>query len=228
METKHNFYSELAYLVGLVVLAAGTALMERADFGMSMVVAPAYLLHLKISTFLPFFSFGMAEYVLQAVLLLVMGLLLRSFKLSYLGSFITAVIYGIVLDVEMSLLALIPGSSLVGRVVCYVLGMLFCAIGIAFLFHTYLSPEAYELLVKELVAKYGWNLSKVKTIYDCTSCLIAVILSFVFFGFGHFEGVKWGTILCALINGTIIGICNDWLGRHFVFIDRLRKGGRQT
>lgn len=45
---KKSFYTELAYGVGLITLALGTALMERADFGMSMVVAPAYLVYLKV------------------------------------------------------------------------------------------------------------------------------------------------------------------------------------
>ena len=69
MKEKRVIYSELAYFFGILVLALGTALMERADFGISMVVAPAYILHLKLSEYLPFFSFGVAEYVFQAVLL---------------------------------------------------------------------------------------------------------------------------------------------------------------
>ena len=80
---KRVFYTELAYVLGLLALAVGTALMERADFGVSMVVAPAYLLHLKLSEFWPFFTFGMAEYTFQAVLVLVTMLLLRRAKLSY-------------------------------------------------------------------------------------------------------------------------------------------------
>ena len=57
---KKTFYTEAAYFVGLFVLAIGTALMERGDFGMSMVVAPAYILHRWLVEFLPFFSFGHA------------------------------------------------------------------------------------------------------------------------------------------------------------------------
>ena len=95
---KRIFYTELAYVFGLVALAAGTALMEAADFGMSMVVAPAYLIHLKLSRTLPFFSFGMAEYTLQAFILALMCIALRRIKLSYLFSFVTAVIYGFLLD----------------------------------------------------------------------------------------------------------------------------------
>lgn len=84
---KKKIYAELAYVLGLVILAFGTALMERADFGMSMVVAPAYILHLKLRDVLPFFSFGMAEYCLQAVLIVVLCLVLRRFRLGYRSDF---------------------------------------------------------------------------------------------------------------------------------------------
>ena len=90
MKGKRVFYNELTYLFGLLILALGTALMERADFGISMVVAPAYLLHLKVSEYLPFFSFGMSEYVFQAVLLILLALVMGKFKKSYLLSFATA------------------------------------------------------------------------------------------------------------------------------------------
>jgi len=221
MKTEKLFYSELAYVLGIITLAIGTALMERADFGMSMVVAPAYLLHLKISQFLPFYSFGMSEYVFQAVLLILLSLILHRFKKSYLLSFVTAVIYGITLDMSIQLIGLLPMPALLWRFVFFFVGMLFCAIGVSLFFHTYILPEAYELFVKEISAKSGANINKVKTIYDCCSCFAAILLSFAFFGFGHFEGVKAGTIFCALINGWLIGRVSSTLEANFVFRDIL-------
>ena len=61
MKRKHIFYCEIAFVIGIITLAFGAALMEKADFGMSMVVVPAYLIHLKASQFLPFYTFGMSE-----------------------------------------------------------------------------------------------------------------------------------------------------------------------
>ena len=119
---KKPFYMEWAYVLGIVLLAMGTALMERANFGMSMVVAPAYLLYLKLSAKFSFVTFGMMEYMLQAFLLVVMGIGLRRFKVSFLFSFVTAVIYGFTLDGCMLLAGFIPGG-MVFRVVCYVLGI---------------------------------------------------------------------------------------------------------
>ena len=218
---KRTFSTELAYIVGLVILALGVTFMERSDFGVSMVVAPAYLLHLKISQTYSFFTFGMAEYTLQAVLLILMIPILRRFRLSYLFSFVTAVLYGFILDLCMLVVSYIPWEGSPMRVACYTLGMVLCAIGISLLFHTYIPPEVYELFVKEFASVFGKDIHRVKTVYDIVSCTIAVILSFCFFGFWRFEGVKAGTVVCALVNGWLIGRFTALYERLFDFQDGL-------
>jgi len=218
---KKTFPTELCYFLGHLTLGLGTAFMARADFGVSMVVAPAYILHLKISQFLPFFSFGMAEYTLQAVLLLLLGLFLRQFRRSYLFSFVTAVIYGFTLDGCILLLESLPFLHQAPALLHYFLGLLLCSLGISFFFHSYIPPEAYELFVKELSERYRIPVHRFKTGYDCVSCALSVLLSFLFFGFGHFEGVKLGTIFCALINGSVIGFISRYLEKHFCFRDAL-------
>lgn len=220
MKEKRVFFTEYAYIAGILILALGTALMERADFGMSMVVAPAYILHLKISQFFPFYTFGMSEYVLQAALLIVLALLMGRFKRGYLFSFVTAVLYGFALDGWMALVRLLPRTGMGGRAVFFIAGFLLCALAISFFFHTYLPPEAYELFVKEVSAAKGWDITRVKTVYDLISCALSVLLSFLFFGFGHFEGIKAGTFLCALLNGWTIGRFGILLERVFSFEDR--------
>jgi len=222
MKRQTFFSSELAYVLGILFLALGAALMERADFGMSMVVAPAYLLHLKLSQTFPFFTFGMAEYSLQAVLLIAMCLVLRRFRPGFLFSFVTAVVYGFTLDGCIALVALVPDGGMPLRLAFYLLGMLACALGVSLFFHTYLAPEVYELFVKELSAGTGADIHRCKTMYDCVSCAAAVALSFAFFGFGRFEGVKLGTILCALVNGRLIGRCSRLLEERFAFRDSLK------
>lgn len=218
---KKTFYTELAYVFGMLFLAFGTALMEKADFGMSMVVAPAYILHLKLSEVLPFFSFGMAEYCLQLVLIVFLSVFLRRFKKGYLFSFLTAVIYGFVLDFFIALIASLPADSFSVRAVLFVSGMLCGSVGVAFFFHTYFAPEAYELVVKELSVSMNRSITVVKTSYDLISLTVSVVLSFCFFGFLHFEGVKLGTLITALVNGWIIGRISALMDKSFDFKDRL-------
>lgn len=219
------FSNELAYVVGMIAVAFGVAFMEKADFGVSMVVAPAYLLHLKLSPVYPFFTFGMAEYTLQAVLLLAMVVVLRKFRLSYLFSFVTAVIYGFTLDFCMWVVKGLDAQPVWAGLAMFVGGMVLCAIGISFFFHSYISPEVYELFVKEVANYIGMDINRFKTIYDCASCAISIAMSFAFFGLWHFEGVKLGTVFCALVNGSMIGAVSRFLEGRFEFKDflKLRK-----
>ncbi len=221
-EGKRVFHTELAYIFGLLILTLGTALVESADFGVSMVVAPAYILHLKISEYLPFFSFGMAEYTLQAFLIIAITVIMRRFRLSYLFSFVTAVLYGVILDLWIMVIGGLGELSMAMRIVNYCLGVPVSSLGVSLFFHTYISPEAYELFVAEVSSKTRINLHKFKTGYDLTSLIVSVILSFIFFGFGVFRGIHIGTVVCALVNGFIISRCTRLLEHFFVFEDGLK------
>lgn len=218
---KKTFYTELAYVFGIIALALGVALMEAPNFGVSMIVAPAYLMHLKLVEIWPFFSFGMAEYTLQLVLVIIVCIVLRKAKLSFLFSFVTAVIYGFILDGFMLLMAYVPMVNMAVKLVTYIAGMLICSLGVALVFHTYIPPEAYELFVKELSKKFGVRIDLFKTCFDITMMLIGVVLSFSFFGMWHFEGVKLGTVICAFVNGWTIGRISSFLEAKFEFKDRL-------
>lgn len=219
---KKVFYTEFSYVLGLVIMAFAAAFTEKADFGMSMVVAPAYILHLKISQILPWFSFGMAEYFFQGVLVILTIIIMRKFKLSYLFSFVTAVIYGTLLDGAMAIISGLPENTFVIRVVWYILGTVLCSFAVSLFFHTYLSPEAYELIVKEISIKFNKDINKVKTTYDCFSVILGIVLSFSFFGFWVFEGVKLGTIVCAIINGFLISRFSKLLEHFFEFKNRFK------
>ena len=65
-----------------------------------------------------------------------------------------------------------------------------------------------------------------KTLYDFVSLALSIILSFIFFGFGVFVGVSWGTLVCAILNGWLIGINTRFLDSFFVFKDALKLRGK--
>lgn len=219
---KKVFYTELSYVLGLVIMAFAAAFTAKADFGMSMVVAPAYIIHLKVSQLLPWFSFGVAEYCFQGVLVIITAIIMKKMKKSYFFSFVTAVFYGTLLDIAISVISGIPDDTFVVRVVWYILGCVMCSFAVSLFFHTYISPEAYELIVKELAEKTKIDINKIKTAYDLISCVLGVVLSFSFFGFGCFEGVKLGTVICAFFNGFLIGQFTKLLEKHFEFKDRFK------
>ena len=147
-----------------------------------------------------------------------LSLIMRKMKKSYFLSFVTAFLYGMVLDVFMSVVAWFPLEGIVWQTVLYIAGLLICATGVALLFHTYFPPEAYEITVKEISKKYNISIAKTKTVYDCCSCVFGVVLSLCFFG--RFVGVKFGTVICALVNGFLIGRIGKFLENKFEFKDK--------
>lgn len=217
---KRVFYTEVAYLLGVSTIALATAMMAAADFGVSMVVAPAYLLHLRLSQTIPFITFGRAECVLQAVLIAATMVILGKFRLSLLFSFVTAFVYSLMLDGFAVPIALLPTENMIVRLLLYAGGIVICAFGVSCMFHTYISPAAYEMFVKEVSGHYHRDINKFKTAYDCVSCAVAVVMSLLFFG--RFEGVKIGTVLCALLNGWLIGIFSRQMEKRFEYRDALK------
>ena len=215
---KKKMYKETAYLLGLVLLALGTVMTTRGEFGVGMVVAPAYVCYLAVSQWLPWFTFGMAEYLFQGLLLTGLCLFLGRFRFRYLWSAVTVLLYGLVLDLGMAVIPAVSQPLL--RAVCYVSGLAVTPLGVAFMFHTYIPPAIYELVVAELSRAKHWPLPRVKTLYDCASCALAVILSLAIFG--RFEGVSWGTVACALVNGTMIGAWGKLLEKHLQFTNGTR------
>lgn len=214
---------ELAYLLGVIFCALGVCFSAKSGFGVSMVVAPAYVLHCKLEPLLPFFSFGVAEYVLQGGLILLLCPFVRRFKKKYLLSFGTAVLYGVVLDLWRELFGTGIPEELWQRVFFCVLGGCITAFAIALLLRTYLPQQGYELVVKELSLRYGWPMGKVKWIYDMSSLGAAILLMILLFWEFSFSMIGIGTLLLTLVNTPLITGFGKLLDHFFEFTPKFPR-----
>lgn len=217
MTRKIKVSSEFTYFAAIVLLSLAVAILSAADFGISMIVAPAYLLSLKAG----FLSFGQAEYVVQALVFIVLCIVLKKFRLSYLFSFGTCLIYGFVLDLWRKIPFLNPAATLPGsmnftlRIIMFVIGMMLTSFSVALFFKAYLFPQVYDFFVKAVSAKYGIRLPVLKTIVDISCLTASVIMTFAFFG--EIKGIGCGTLIMALLNGTVIGFFSKQLDKAFDF-----------
>ena len=214
---KQTLYTELTYVIALVILACGTALMEYGGFGISMVAAPGYVLHLKLFPISSFFSFGTVGYLVEALILGVMMLLIRKARLIYLLSFVTAVLYGYALDGVSLLTAMLPENNLLLQIPLYLVGMLFCSAAVSLLLMGYFPPAAHEMFIKEICRHFKLPLGKTKTLYDCVFLALSIGLSLLFFG--TIRGIGIGTVLCALVNGATIRLLTSLWNKLFRFKD---------
>lgn len=220
--------NELAWVFGVLLISVGVFFVTKGGFGVSMVVAPAYIIHLAVEKVLAWYSFGTSEYILQGVLLLSMCVIIRKFDWRFLLSFLTAVIYGYILDFWFFLSGgTAPFATLPGRIASLAAGVAITSLAIAFFFRTYLPQQVYELFVAQIAATFGKKTEKLKLIYDLSSLGVAILLAAVV---SHrFDDIRFtdcigiGTIVCTVFNALLISLFGKLLDKLFGFSPALLR-----
>ncbi|MGN1085073.1 MAG: DUF6198 family protein [Lachnospiraceae bacterium] len=208
--------NEAAWVLGIVLCALGVCLTTKADFGLSMIAAPAYILHVGLIQAFPWYTQGTSEYIFQGVLLLLLCVVIRRFRFRYLLSFVTAFLFGIVLDGWFLLFGgNAPYEAMALRIGSFAAGELLTGLSIAFFFRTKLPLQIYELVVTELSDRYGWKNTTVKQTYDIVSLFLSVLLAFAI---NHsMKGIGIGTLIITAVNAPLIALFGKLLDKCFTF-----------
>lgn len=219
---KIGHMNEAAWLLGILLCSLGVALCTKAGFGLSMIAAPAYIFHRALIGVSPFFTQGTCEYLWQGLLLILMCLILKRFRLRYLLCFVTAFLFGMSVD---GWFLLIGGSAvcetLALRIPLFLCGEVTIALAIALFFRTRLPLEVYELVVTEFADRYRQSTARVKQLNDIIMLLFSFLLSFSLHR--SFVGIGIGTIIITLTNATLIALFGKLLDRFFDFSPRFPR-----
>ena len=205
MNSNLNKYKDgIFWAAGLTLTALAVSLSAKSGFGVSMVVAPAYVLHLKLVSYLPWFSFGVSEFIVQFLLIAAMALIVKEIRMKYILTFGTAAIYGFILDLWRKLLGTDIPSELPHRVFFALCGIVICAFAISLMFRTSWPQESYDMFVKDVSEYLNIDTDKFKWGYDIASLLTAVALMLILFHTFSFEMIGIGTIVTTIVNAPLI------------------------
>ena len=218
--------SELLWVLGTVFVALGVSICSKADLGVSMIAAPAFVLYEAIAPIWSGFSVGMTEYIIQGLMLILLCLVVRRFDWRYLLAFAVAVLYGYTLNFFLWLLGGVSFDEIWLRWVMLIVGDIVTAFGVACFFHTYMPLQVYELFVAEVASRFRLNIHRVKLCFDMTLLALSVLLAVTLFGdvatfdwstigYTSFHSIGLGTILTTLINSPIIALMSKVIDRVF-------------
>ena len=84
--------SEILWILGIVFVAFGVAICSKADLGVSMIAAPAFVLFEAISSVWQSLTVGVTEYLIQGLMLVILMVIVRAFNWRYFLAFAVAVI----------------------------------------------------------------------------------------------------------------------------------------
>lgn len=207
--------SELLWLLGIIFVALGVAICSKADLGVSMITAPAFVIYEAVSPMWEGASVGAVEYIIQGIMLIVLCVVIGRFCLRYLLAFGVAVLYGYILDLFILLFENVVFETVAVRWMMLIVGDIITAFGVACFFRTYMPLQVYELFVAELADRFKLNINKTKGVFDISLLVISVTLALTLFGdagsfdwskiaYTSFHSIGLGTLVTTVINSPII------------------------
>lgn len=225
---------ELLWLFGVIFVAFGVAICSKADLGVSMIAAPAFVVSEALFPLWDAFSVGVTEYLIQGLMLLALCLIIGRFRWQYLLAFAVAILYGYTLDLFLWLLGDVSFDYVWLRWLMLLVGDTAVSFGVACFFRTYMPLQVYELFVSEFAKRFKLNINKTKWTFDITLLLLSLILAFSLFGdaasfdwatigYASFHSIGLGTLLTTAINSPLITAMGKLIDRLFVPEPRFPK-----
>lgn len=214
--SKDEVFKRYIFLfIGLLINAFGVVLMTKSCLGTSPVASIPYVLSNKFPI-----SLGSFTFAFYFVMFLVqLAILRKNIKLTDCIQLPLSIIYSFFIDICVSLVSSFTPKSYILMLITFLSGCVFRAMGVSIQVaadEAMLSSEAFMIVISRAVKK---DFSLVKLIADGLMTVIAIILSFVFFG--KLLGIREGTILAAILTAPI--------ARVFSYvIDRFTKDNIST
>ena len=172
------------FLIGLFVNSLGVSLITKASLGTSPISSIPYVLSLSFP-----FTLGNFTIFFSVFLILLQLLILRkNFKLEHVLQIPVSIVFGYFIDLTMLLFTWVNPQSYVMKIVYLLIGCLILGIGV------------YMEVLADVVMLPG------------ESFVRAIVLTLGFAG--HFNGVREGTVIAALLVGFIARV----LGKKLAFV----------
>lgn len=196
-QNKNIFLRYVMLLAGIFLMGSGISWIIKSGTGTSPmssltnVMTQVFpVLSLGTYTFFLNFSFFVGEFILEP----------KSFKLSKFIQLIPTFILSVAIDFNMMLVANLVPANYAIRIVVLIIGCMFFGLSIACMVSANILLMPTEAFIGIICDKTGKEFGTIKTYFDITLVILAVIVSFIFLRRVH--GVREGTLIAALCIGN--------------------------
>lgn len=219
MDKKIKRIGEASWIVGNLLCAIGNCLVSKSAFGLSAIIAPAFILNRKIG----FLTVGVCEYIIQGLLLALCCILIGKFKGKFIATICNILFYGACFDVVNYCLAFIVPTTIVARIIVAAVGMTITGFAVALMLRTYIPPSAYEIFVREVADAKGINVNKMKLAFDASMLALTVVLMFALLGGYYIDIIGPLTVIAAFVNSVLISFFGKIIDKYCDFSPAIPK-----
>lgn len=187
------------YIAGLIVLAFGISLVIKADVG----VAPGSVIAYAVSLLTPL-SVGMSSSLFHIFCVLLQAVIKRHFSPKLLLQFPLAYAFGMLLDLFLRFMNFgFPG--IMYRIITLIAGTIIIGFGIRTVVGADIILAPPDALARTLGDLMRVPMSRGKLVFDIIATAVGLLLTLIFAG-NAFLAANWGTVICAVATGPIIGL----------------------
>ena len=219
MTKKTIKLGEASWIVGNLLCALGNCLVSKSAFGLSAIIAPAFILNRKIG----FLTVGFCEYIIQGILLVLCCIIIGKFKGKFIATICNIIFYGASFDIVNALLSFMHPSNIASRIIVAIIGTLITGFAVAIMLRTYIPPSIYEIFVKEVAEAKGFNVNKMKLIFDASMLALSLTMMFILLGEFRFDLIGILTVISAFLNSILIAFFGKILDKHLDFSPAIPK-----
>ena len=193
------------YCAGLIVLAFGIALAVNSNLGVSPVSSLPYVVSQILNI-----SLGTCTTLVYALYVLVQMVLNgKKFQPALLLQLVFSTVFGYFVDAAKFILGDFCLGGYLGQLVMLGASIVLISFSLVLYIDVKVAPMPAEGLVACIGEKLGKPFSKIKTLFDCTSVLVGLVLCFLFLG--KVVGIREGTIITAMLVGRMTGVIRKFL-----------------
>ncbi|MHA8110237.1 YczE/YyaS/YitT family protein [Lactobacillaceae bacterium Melli_B4] len=201
MIKKESIIHGLIYFIGLNILAVGTVMSQYGRLGVGALTSFPQVLALILPM-----SIGQAMSIFFVMIVIMELVLMRKFKIQTFIELSVAFLFGYIIDFyEFHLgLANLPLDNLSTKIILTAVSIVLTAIGIFIMvkadFILMPTDALVNIISKITKSKFG----KTKLVFDCSSIMVALIMSIIFLG--HIAAIGIGTVATAMFVGQFINL----------------------
>ena len=214
MKASEIVYRYFILFLGIFCISFGVALFTKSGLGTSAISALPYTLSLVISQF----SYGTWVAAFN-IFLVVLQAALTIHEISVreiVQEVIFALAFGSIVDFSMFLLGAFNPEMYAVRLVGVLLSSAIIAFGAYLTLISRVGVMAGDGFTNALVKRTGKSFALMRVISDTTMAILALVLCLIFVQ-GELS-VREGTVIAALLTGTIVGFYSKYFGAFERFI----------
>lgn len=195
------------FMIGILLQAAGISLVVKSLLGTSPISSVPYVLSLAFP-----FSLGQTTFAINMLFLLGQILILgRQFNPLQLMQIPVTMIFAAFIDFTMFLFTSLLPVNYLFKCIILLSGAALIALGVSLQVIANVIMLAGEGIVNAISLHWYFDFGTVKTWFDSTLVALAAIFSYLYSG--SIEGIREGTLISALITGSIARFFIHHLGQ---------------